>query len=82
MELPVVSTSVGAEGLNIHPGEDILIADDAETFVESTIRLLSDPDLYARIKAGGRRLAEEYDWLEICAPWADLVQEVAEKANV
>jgi glycosyltransferase involved in cell wall biosynthesis len=64
---PVISTSKGAEGLDITPGEDILIADEATEFADAVTRLLSDPALRARLAAGGRRLVEErYSW-ETCA---------------
>jgi hypothetical protein len=77
MGLPVVSTSVGAEGLDIAHGENILIADDADSFSDYILALLADPDLRARIAAGGQQLAQRYDWMEITKPWAELVEEVA-----
>jgi polysaccharide biosynthesis protein PslH len=79
MGLPVVSTTVGAEGLEICPGESILIADDPSSFVESVRRLLSDPHLHARIAQGGRALARRYDWKELTKPYADLVEKVAKQ---
>jgi len=76
MGLPVVSTTVGAEGLDVHPGEDILIADDAATFARSVLKLLSDPDLRESIAKGGRLLARRYDWQELAKPYIDLVETV------
>lgn len=78
MGLPVVSTSVGAEGLDIHPGEDILIADDPLSFAQSVLLLLSDPDLRDRIAAGGRRLAQRYDWRELTRPLPDWIMSVVD----
>jgi glycosyltransferase involved in cell wall biosynthesis len=40
--VPVVSTTVGAEGLRYNDGEDIVLADDPAGFAEACIRLLSD----------------------------------------
>src|SRR5437764_4399390 len=40
----VVSTTIGAEGLDVSHGEDILLADDAETFADSVVALLSDAE--------------------------------------
>jgi glycosyltransferase involved in cell wall biosynthesis len=77
MDLPVVSTTVGAEGLGIDPGEDILIADDAPSFTESVLRLLRDASLRKRIAEGGKRLARDYDWMEITKPWPDWIEWVA-----
>jgi glycosyltransferase involved in cell wall biosynthesis len=81
MELPVVSTTIGAEGLDIRPGENILIADDAVSFVECVVQLLSDPDFCARIAKGGRLLAHRYNWMDLTKPWADLVEAVARQWN-
>jgi polysaccharide biosynthesis protein PslH len=63
---PVVSTTIGAEGIEIRDGEHALIADDADVFADAVIRLLEQPELAARVGAAGRRLAEEsYDWRAI-----------------
>lgn len=74
MGLPVVSTSVGAEGLDVHSGEDIWIADDPRAFAEGVLRLLSDPVLWSRLSAGGRRRACRYDWKALTRPLVDLVE--------
>jgi glycosyltransferase involved in cell wall biosynthesis len=64
---PVVSTSKGAEGLEVTHGEDILIADDPDGFAQVVLRLLRDEDLRATLSANGRQLVEErYSW-ERCA---------------
>jgi len=63
MGLPVVSTTIGAEGIAITDNENILLADGPDAFAQTTIRLLRDGELAARIAAGGRRLmAEQYAW--------------------
>jgi len=77
MGLPVVSTSVGAEGLDIHPGEDILIADDPRTFAQEVLGLLSDRNRWTHLSAGGRRLAHRYDWRELTRPLVELVEALA-----
>lgn len=59
MELPVVSTSIGAEGLACKNGIDILIADTSEEFAGCVVSLLSDPLLREALARNGRRLAEE-----------------------
>jgi glycosyltransferase involved in cell wall biosynthesis len=55
----VVSTSVGAEGLDVRTGENILIADDPLTFASHCISVLNSPDLRHRLAAAGRRLVEQ-----------------------
>jgi glycosyltransferase involved in cell wall biosynthesis len=59
----VISTSLGAEGLDVVPGRDILIADDAEGFAAQCARLLEDPGLADRIGAAARGAVEaRYGW--------------------
>ncbi len=59
----VVSTSLGAAGLDVVPGRDILIADDAEGFAAHCARLLDDPELAGRIGGAARRAVEaRYSW--------------------
>jgi glycosyltransferase involved in cell wall biosynthesis len=59
----VVSTTLGAEGIDAVPGRDLLIEDEPATFAEAVNRLLADPGLAARIGQSGRRLAvERYSW--------------------
>lgn len=61
--VPVVSTTIGAEGLDYTDGENILIADTPEQFADACHRLLADPDLAARIAANARHLvATRYSW--------------------
>jgi glycosyltransferase involved in cell wall biosynthesis len=68
--LPMVSTTVGAEGIDATPGEDILLADEPGAFAAEVVRLLCDQALNAAIAAGGRRSAElHYDWRKIYTAW-------------
>jgi glycosyltransferase involved in cell wall biosynthesis len=63
---PVVATTKGAEGLELVPGRDALIADGPADFAEAVLALLADPDLRARLSWHGRRLVEaHYDWAAI-----------------
>ncbi|MCX6031995.1 MAG: glycosyltransferase family 4 protein [Chloroflexi bacterium] len=57
---PVVSTSVGAEGLDVTHEENILIADSPEAFATQIARLRNDRSLWKRLSAGGRRLVEDH----------------------
>jgi glycosyltransferase involved in cell wall biosynthesis len=60
---PVVSTSLGAEGLECRDREHLLLADDPESFITAVSELLALPHDRARIGAAGRRLYEErYTW--------------------
>jgi glycosyltransferase involved in cell wall biosynthesis len=77
MGLPVVSTRVGAEGLEIQDGENILLADDPSTFAQAILKLLDDPSLRQRLGKKGRALAQRYDWMTLTRPFADFVENVA-----
>ena len=59
----VVSTAVGAEGLHVKHGENILLADAPQDFAREVLRALEDAALRRRIAAAGRILVEkEYSW--------------------
>lgn len=61
--VPTVSTSVGAEGLELLPGEHLLIGDDAPTFARRIVEVIGDPLLRARLSVSGRsRVEEKYSW--------------------
>jgi len=60
---PVVTTSIGLEGIDACPGEDVLVADNPEDFAKAVIDLLQDKVLQQRLSTNGRRLVEKkYDW--------------------
>jgi polysaccharide biosynthesis protein PslH len=56
---PVVSTRIGAEGLEVTHGENILLADTPVDFAGAIEHLIRDRDLWQRISRGGRRLVEQ-----------------------
>jgi glycosyltransferase involved in cell wall biosynthesis len=63
---PVVSTTIGAEGLHLEPGADILLADDPEGFAAHTIRLLIDRRLGEQLAFRGQQTVRRlYDWKSI-----------------
>jgi len=68
--LPVVATTIGAEGLDYIAGEHLLIADDADAFAAATARLLADPVLADRLRRAGRQLVDAaYDWRRVYPAW-------------
>ena len=77
MARPVVSTSVGVEGLDVEHGRHLLIAEDRAEFGSAVELLLSEPELAARLGAAGRRLVEQrYDWGPISERLEGLIAEV------
>jgi glycosyltransferase involved in cell wall biosynthesis len=62
--VPVVSTTLGAEGIDVHDGVHLLLADDPDEFAAATVRLLGDADLRTRIAEEGEKLyLRRYDGL-------------------
>jgi glycosyltransferase involved in cell wall biosynthesis len=62
-KVPVVSTSIGAEGLDYADGQNILIADDPQRFAGECVRLLRDRTERERISAAAwRMVTEKYSW--------------------
>lgn len=63
MKKPVVSTSMGAEGLDVDDGRNILIADSPEQFAKNVGKLLDDPTFGHELAEDGRKLVEKrYGW--------------------
>jgi sugar transferase (PEP-CTERM/EpsH1 system associated) len=77
MAKPVVSTSIGAEGLPVTNGEHLLLADDPATFAETTVRLLGDASRRAQLGQAARRLVEEnYSWARVSEAFAQVLKNV------
>ena len=71
--VPVVSTTIGAEGIDCRDGRDLLIADDAPALADAVVRLWDDPALAARLAAGGRTtILRAYDWRTIYRQWDEI----------
>ncbi len=71
--MPVVSTTIGAEGIAYRAGEDLLIADTPQEFAEAVAGVLTDGDLARRLAAAGRATVErQYDWRFIYKAWDDV----------
>jgi glycosyltransferase involved in cell wall biosynthesis len=76
---PIVSTSVGAEGLNFVDGRDLLLADSAPRFAQTVVGLLSNPDRQAELSRWARRAAEAYEWAEIASEFCRVMIDVAQR---
>jgi len=67
----VISTSVGAEGLPVRSGENILLADAPSDFAGSVISLLRDPKQRQRLGTSARAMVREsYGWPSVAAGFA------------
>ena len=72
----IVSTSVGAEGLDVHPDRDILIADDPLRFARQVIELLSDENLRLQYGREAVKTASRYDWKVVAAQFERVLAQV------
>jgi Glycosyltransferase len=75
----VVSTTVGAEGLDVHHGRDIILADDPHSFAQGVITLLRDPQLRLRYEIAAAETAARYDWPAIGQRFGEVLQSVADR---
>jgi glycosyltransferase involved in cell wall biosynthesis len=73
----VVSTRVGAEGLPVTDGENVLLADEPEEFASAVIRLLRDKALRDKLGTAARRLvAENYGNSAVAKVCHDILERV------
>jgi glycosyltransferase involved in cell wall biosynthesis len=71
--LPIVSTTIGAEGIGYTNGHDILIADTAREFAQAAIGLLHEPERAAQLGQHGRTTLEtHYDWRKTYQSWDEI----------
>jgi polysaccharide biosynthesis protein PslH len=60
---PVVSTTLGAMGLNVTSGVDIALADEPGDFASEVLRLMGNSDHFHAVRIAARKLVDErYDW--------------------
>ena len=57
--LPVVSTTVGCEGIDVVHGQHLLVADTPQQFAAATLRILTEPELAGELGLNGRKLVED-----------------------
>ena len=76
--LPVVSTTLGAEGIRTTPGTDILVADTAARFAAAVSRVAGDRQLAGTLSRGGRAsVARDYSWRSLYPAWDEVYREQA-----
>ncbi len=77
MAKAVVSTTIGAEGLPVTDGRDIVIADEPSAFAAAIVRLIRDTAARREIESAARRLVvERYDWSAVAQDFEDALARV------
>jgi polysaccharide biosynthesis protein PslH len=78
MEKPLISTSIGAEGLPLSDGEDLLLADTPEDFAAAVVRVLRDRTLAQKLGArAATTVRERYGWDRVAERFADICRRAA-----
>jgi glycosyltransferase involved in cell wall biosynthesis len=81
MKKAMVSTSIGAEGLDVTSGEDCLLADDADSFAKAILTILRDPGLRRTYEEKAGALAARFDWSQIALRFAEALSDAIEDAR-
>ena len=77
-KLPLITTTVGAEGLGVTDGIDIMVRDDPKSLAAATLKILNDSEMAQRIANNARRLVEEkYSWYKM----SQLLDNIYEKTG-
>ncbi len=80
MGRPVISTSLGIEGLDVTDGEHFLRADNAEAFSHGILALLDDTALRKRIAGAARGLMEQrFSWKNVAAQFEAICLDALER---
>lgn len=83
MSMPMVSTYLGAEGLEVEHDRHLLLAGDSESLARETIRVLKDPALGQMLGAEARRLAERrYGWKRAVTTLEEFYTSLADAPSV
>jgi glycosyltransferase involved in cell wall biosynthesis len=80
-ERAIVSTSVGAEGLDFEDGRDLVIADDATSFGDAVIRLLADPAAREALGRAAGLTAARFDWSAVARDFEEVLHRTATGAG-
>lgn len=76
--VPVVTTTIGAMGIDAVPGTHLLVGDRAEDLAAQALRIVEDDGLARSLSVEARRLVEaRYDWRVAARPMVDLHHELA-----
>lgn len=79
---PVVTTSVGAEGIAAQPDREIVIADDENEFAGKVLRLLQHPREAEEMGRRARRVVERlYDWQVVTAGMSEIYEQAVKRGT-
>lgn len=76
-----VSTTIGAEGLDVQHGRDILLADEPSVFADSICALLADSALRRRFEVAAAKTARQYDWSVVARTFVEVLEKTIAAAS-
>ena len=83
MEKAIVSTSIGAEGLPLNDGVDVLLADTAELFADSVVKVLNDAELAKGIsERAAAKVRKEFGWNKVAERFGQLCEDTLARARM
>ena len=75
MEKAIVSTSIGAEGLPVADGKDILLADDPAAFAEAVVKLIQQQEFANEVgKRAATKVREHFGWNKVAESFASVCE--------
>lgn len=74
----VISTTVGAEGLSVNSGHDILLADEPQQFAQAVVNVLNNEGFRRELEANAASTAAKYDWPVIGGTFHDVLAGVVD----
>jgi sugar transferase (PEP-CTERM/EpsH1 system associated) len=75
MEKPIVSTTIGAEGLPVSDGAELLLADTPDSFAAAVVRVLQDSDLANELAQRAANLVRaEFGWQKVAERFANICE--------
>ena len=77
----VIATPIGAEGLDVQSGRDLILEDDPTAFANAIVLLLRDSELRRRYEQAAAKLAARYDWSYVTELFATVLQQVSRRAG-
>jgi polysaccharide biosynthesis protein PslH len=82
MEKPIVSTTVGAEGLPLQNGAELLLADNAQAFAEAIVKILKEPELAGRLATcAAHTVRERFGWQRVAADFSQICENTLERCH-
>ncbi|HTV56749.1 MAG TPA: glycosyltransferase, partial [Terriglobia bacterium] len=77
----IVSTSIGAEGLGLEDGVDIMLADNPAQFAGAVIELLCNEESRRKMAAAAIERVREYDWSKIAERFGQVLSDLIESGQ-